>query len=203
MVWFRDSRSNLAGRSGFLQMMPIRHRLVHFALPFALSQTLAITKVAVQHLAYVLENNDSDEKSFNCFCPELRNILPKTYEKSETKRWAPLMSALARTCQKKSWRKLFRAKQAEMWALKKKNKAKLEAAEPGNQTLTQTTVRHVFKTTRRVNLFKIPIQLQSFTDFPTKKKKKLLKKNLKRKKNWCLKNRPKQFSGFTLIFTNQ
>lgn len=165
-----------------LQMMPDPPPLVHFALG-SLYHKLGNHKVAVQHLSYVLENNDSDEKNRSIASPELRNYVKTLRKIEQNPAEAPLMSAATRSLErarKNRGLKLLEESRQEMWALEEKEQAKLEA-ENQNQTPTQTTVHHVFQSHEENQ----PLQRQSvteLTDFSHEKEQQTAPEKPKRKK---------------------
>jgi tetratricopeptide (TPR) repeat protein len=174
-----------------LQMMPDPPPLVHFTLG-SLYHKLGNHKVAVQHLSYVLENQDSDEKNRSIASPELRNYVKTLRKIEQNPAEAPLMSAATRSLErarKNRGEKILEESRQAMWALEEKEQAKLEA-ENQMQEPVQTTVHHVFQSHEESQ----PVRIQSVTevtDFTHENENEVNEEKTKRKKKTdTFKNRP-------------
>lgn len=134
--WFGFEVQEVVGRGErILQYMHTAPPLVHFTLG-ALYNKIGDYKSAVNHLAYIVENENSDEKSYSYPSPELRNYVRVLRKIEREPAEAPQTSAAIRALERarrnrgKSILEDSREKLAEQNLLKKAEKFDLAEFRP-------------------------------------------------------------------------
>ncbi len=120
-----------------LQSMPDAPPLIYFTLG-ALFNKIGRHKEAVEHLAYIAENEQSDEKNRSSGSPELRryvNILRKIEQNPSE---APLTTAAIRSLERARKNRivtLLENSRREIWTLEEKRQSQMEGKPQENRIL--------------------------------------------------------------------
>ncbi len=120
-----------------LQSMPDAPPLIYFTLG-ALYNKIGGHKAAIEHLSYIAENEQSDEKNRSIASPELRryvNILRKIEQNPSE---APLTTAAIRSLERARKNRittLLENSRREIWALEEKRQSQMEGKHQENRIL--------------------------------------------------------------------
>ncbi len=145
-----------------LQMMPDPPPLVYFTLG-SLYHKIGNHKSAVQHLGYLVENENSDEKHRAIASPELRNYVQTLRKIEQNSAEAPLTSAAIRSLERARRNRagaILDISRHEVWALEEKSQEKLNG-----QTIEENSIlQSVHEDSLEVEEQFQPVQTQSVLD---------------------------------------
>lgn len=128
-----ELRETIERGEGLIHRLSAAPPLVHFSVG-ALYNKIGDHKAAVKHLAFVVENNGSDEKAFVYPTPELRNYVKVLRKIEREPADAPLTSAAIRS--------LERARKLRGAVLLEESRTAFSSALPLPQQLPQPETEH-------------------------------------------------------------